>query len=162
MKPRSSLVACCVLWVATAHSADIYQWVDEQGRTQVSDTVPDEYKSTARKFDSQSFELSPQQRSEAEAAAAKEKESAAKAQAERQAAGNRESTDAEASAQDAPSAESPTPESDCATLQRLFAESQECFAPYRVDNGAVRPEAFQNCTELPDPTPKCGLPTMPR
>ena len=162
MNPRSVVVVCCTLWVAVVHSADIYQWVDEQGRTQVSDTVPDEYKSTAKKFDSGSFELSPQQRSEAEAAAAKEKESAAKARSERQAAENRENTDAAESAQDASSATSPTPESDCATLQRLFAESQECFAPYRMDNGAVRPEAFEKCTELPDPSPKCGIPTIPR
>ena len=32
-----------------AFAADIYRWVDEQGRTQYSDSIPDRYKNSASK-----------------------------------------------------------------------------------------------------------------
>ncbi len=51
---------------------------------------------------------------------------------------------------------SPAREADCAQLLRRYRESQECFAPYRMANGAVRPEAFVLCGPgLPDPSGQC-------
>ena len=46
--------------------------------------------------------------------------------------------------------------SDCAELLRRYRESQECFAPYRMANGGLRPEAFQLCgPDLPAPSGQC-------
>ena len=48
------------------------------------------------------------------------------------------------------------PARDCDALRRRYAQSQACFAPYRLANGAVRPEAFERCREMPDPALTCG------
>ena len=162
MKRRLILVACCALWISTGQAADIYEWIDDQGGMHVSDTVPDKYKSRARKIDSRSSEVSPQQRSEAEAQAAKDKELVEKAQAEADAARTRMRRDTGPRDQAAASGAASKPADDCPTLQRRYKESQDCFAPYRRDDGTVKPEAFQKCTDLPDPSPKCGIPTTPR
>jgi hypothetical protein len=47
----------------------------------------------------------------------------------------------------------------CEQLQRAYAESQACFAPYRNVNGSVSAEAYQRCIEVPDPSPSCGIPS---
>jgi hypothetical protein len=45
---------------------------------------------------------------------------------------------------------------DCAAMRKRFAESQACFAPYRLANGAIRPEAYKRCHQMPDPSATCG------
>jgi len=45
---------------------------------------------------------------------------------------------------------------DCAALRKRYAESQACFAPYRLANGGIKPEAFKRCREVPDPALTCG------
>src|SRR5262245_969082 len=47
-----------------AHSADIYRWVDEQGRTHISDTVPERYRGVATRLDAKPIEPTAQQRAE--------------------------------------------------------------------------------------------------
>ena len=54
----------------------------------------------------------------------------------------------------------PPSASDCAMRRKHYAESQACFAPYRVANGSVRPEAYQRCKDMPDPALTCGPPTV--
>lgn len=157
MKRRLMLVACGALWVAIGYAGDIYEWTDDHGGIHITDIVPDKYKSRARKIDTRNSEVTPQQRSEAEARAAKDKEMVEKAQAEADAARTRMRRDPAA----APGV-APRPADDCATLQRLFKESQNCFAPFRREDGTVKPEAFQKCKDLPDPSAKCGLPPVPR
>jgi len=60
--------------VAFAASATvIYRWIDENGRTHVSDVVPEKYKKSATRVDSAQYEAPPESRKEAEQRAAKEK-----------------------------------------------------------------------------------------
>lgn len=92
-----------------ALAADIYRWVDEQGRTQYSDSVPDRYKNSASKVTLPSNSIAT---------------------------------------------------SDCAARLRRYRESQECFAPYRMANGAIKAEAYRHCVELTDPSAQCGLPKL--
>lgn len=161
---RLMLGWCCAVWMATGHAADIYQWIDDQGGMHVSDTVPDKYKSRARKIDTRSSEVSPQQRSEAEARAAKDKAMVEKAQAEADAVRTRVQRGPVARNPDAAPGAAPKPVDDCQTLQRQFKESQDCFASFRREDGTLKPEAFQKCTDLADPSSRCGLPipTTPR
>jgi hypothetical protein len=49
---------------------------------------------------------------------------------------------------------------DCAERQRRYLQSQACFAPYRLANGGLDAEAFRHCTEVQDPSPRCGLPKL--
>lgn len=141
---------------STAHASTIYQWVDENGRTQISDTVPPRYKDVANQVDTSASRVSEKQRQEALERVAREK-----AQVE---AANRARTEAEAANAADKSAETKTTrpvvgkDADCEQLMRAYRESQECFAPFmRVDAG-TREEAYKYCTPVADPSVKCGLP----
>ena len=46
--------------------------------------------------------------------------------------------------------------SECASLRQEYAKSQACFAPYRLANGGIKPEAAGRCKEVTNPAPKCG------
>ncbi len=46
--------------------------------------------------------------------------------------------------------------SECAALRQEYAKSQACFAPYRLANGGLKPEAARRCKEVVNPAPKCG------
>jgi len=54
----------------------------------------------------------------------------------------------------------PAPSASCGELQRRYLESQACFAPNRLANGGMDAEAFRHCTEVQDPSPRCGLPNL--
>ena len=162
MGPGHRLVACSVVALSTLlplslHSADVYRWVDEDGRTHMSDTVPDRYRNSATRVDT-GPELTPQQREEAETRAALQKKRAeeeARRRARDEAAGAGSTPVPPAPAiQPAPRATRSS--SDCAELTRRYRESQECFAPYRMANGAIRTEGFQLCgPAMPDPSGEC-------
>lgn len=49
-----------------------------------------------------------------------------------------------------------TPNGDCAALHRQYARSQACFAPYRLTNGGLKPEAFRHCKQVENPAIKCS------
>lgn len=151
------IAVAALLFVLPAQAAVIYRWVDENGRTHVSDLVPERYKKSATRIDSSKSEVTPEQRQEAERAAAKEQALADEA------ARRRLNTQAN---QPAPAASQPvtakrpaqgvTDSTDCETWQRLYKESMECFGPYRTTRGATKPEAFEKCNPVPSPEPKCG------
>ena len=154
----SSVVALATLLPLSLHAADVYRWVDEDGRTHLSDTVPHKYRGSATRVDT-GPELTPQQREEAEARAAlRKKQAEEEAQRRsREAAGTGARTAPAAPAPPIqPPARSTKSASDCAELLRRYRESQECFAPYRMANGAIRPEAFQLCgPDVLDPSGQC-------
>jgi hypothetical protein len=142
-----------------AHSASICRWVDGNGRTQMSDVVPQEYKQSATCTDSRQYELSPQQQREAERGVAEQK--------------NRKRLDMAKPAAKAPSiaasgtgqptlpaAKRPTEiitnATDCPTRWRIYDESVACFDPYRTTQGATKPEGFEKCNDIPSPEIKCG------
>jgi hypothetical protein len=151
------LAVVALLSTLSAQAAVIYRWVDENGRTHVSDVVPEEFKKSAKRIDSSKSEVTPEQRQDAERAAAKEKALADEAAKRR--------VDAQAN-QPAPTASQPvttkrpaqgvTDSTDCETWRRLYKESMECFGPYRTTKGATKPEAFEACNVIPSPELKCG------
>lgn len=147
-------------WVAAllmpivVHAADVYRWVDETGRVQFSDTVPEKYRDKATRVDTRPSELTDAQRREAEARALQ-----ARARAAETAAAQARVASAPPRALPAPvaaaSAAAPTA-TDCATLHRLYQESQACFGPYRTVHGTTKAEGYEKCTVVADPTPQCG------
>lgn len=48
------------------------------------------------------------------------------------------------------------PPADCAALRQEYAKSQACFAPYRLANGGLKPEAARRCKEVANPGSRCG------
>lgn len=163
----SCLVSCVlsgVLCASVARAADIYQWVDESGRTHLSDVVPEKYKATAKRVDSRQFEPTPQQRAAAQALAARERDLAAKVTAA-DAAGSAAQGGAAAATRPASAPTAPasgaSSVTDCATLRQIYTQSQECFAPFRNTNGSLKQGAYDKCVEVPDPSLKCKLERFP-
>jgi hypothetical protein len=136
-------------------AADVYRWVDDKGRTQFSDTVPDKYKSSAKKVESRVNETSSESRREAEARAAKDR----KAEVER-INRLRASENAPKPPAKAPVTAAAAPP-DCAAQRLRYQQSQECFAPFRNANGSIRGEAAEKCgAPVPDPAAQCGAPVQ--
>jgi hypothetical protein len=137
----------------------ICRWVDEKGHTQVADVVPQKYASVATCTDSEQYELTAQQRREAEQRRAAERSKARvdKAKPPKKTAS---SATRAMNAASQPSAKRPsevvTDATDCPTWWRIFDESSECFGPFKMLHG-IKPEAFDKCNEVPSPEPKCGL-----
>ena len=127
-------------------AAEIYRWVDEFGRTQLSDVVPDKYKSAAQRIDTKQFELSPTQRAEAVARAERERTQA-------QAATVKPKPDVQFAATPASAARAGT---ECDRLWQAYRAAQECFSPYQRRNAGVAPEAFQKCPTVENPSQRCG------
>ncbi len=129
-----------------AGAADLYRWTDENGKTHYGDSVPEQYKNRARRVQGGS-EVSEQERSVAAERLEKEKARAEAAEAAR----------ARPAASQPPAASSSTAKAapsellSCEEQLRRFKESADCFAKYSLPMGGVRPEAFDNCTEIKQP-----------
>ncbi len=150
-----ALLTCGALLLSPLYAADIYRWVDENGRTQFSDVVPEKYKKSAKRMESRPREISAEQRREAEDRAAKERALAEEAAQKRtRVAPDKPAKPGSASGNKPSSASNDG--TDCATLYRLYRESIDCFAPYVTANGTTKAEAFQKCKAVADPSRKCG------
>ena len=133
----------------------MYRWVDQNGKVHVSDVVPERYKKTAKRIDSTQFEASAVDRRAAQDRAAADRKTAEdRAAAERA----RENASAAAVAPPSQQAAKPKPfgETECEAAYRQYRESMACFAPFVADNGIMKAEAFEKCTSVPDPSPRCG------
>ena len=129
-----------------AYGADAFSWVDEDGKTHYGDSVPGRYKQKAKKLDSSA--VTGDQRLEAEARLAKEKARAESLEKAREA----RLDGAQSASAPAPTAP-PTGDSanECEKQLKKYLDSQACFAPYRLKDGGIKPEAFQKCTEVKEP-----------
>ncbi len=148
MTIRIAFLFLCTLLFSDAYAAEIYQWVDENGRTQVSDIVPAQYKNVARKVDTSASKVSERQRQEALERAAKERQLAERLPAK---------DVAQPVVPDGGEAQAGSGESECEKKLRAYRASQECFAPFITQFG-MHGDAEKYCTAVPDPTPECGIP----
>jgi hypothetical protein len=159
--PLRSLQAAMVLALLCtgAGATSICRWVDQAGRTQFAEVVPEKYKHVATCTDSQRYELSAAQRQAAELRLAQEKARAREAAARPPPAGTAISPRAARAASGADvkrPIERVTDATDCPAWWRIYDESVECFGPYRTTRGATKPEAFDKCNVIPSPEPQCG------
>jgi len=147
----------CVL--TGAQAGDIYRWVDGQGRTHLSDVVPEKYKDVATRTDSEKYALTPEQQREAAVRAAQER-SQTPALPKPRSAGVLTPTAPKAPAPPTVikrPAQAVTESKDCAARWRLFRESEACFGPFNTLGGGIKPEAFDYCNEIQGPAFQCGL-----
>ncbi len=155
---KLSLLAFFVAWSCSspALAREIFQWVDKNGQTHLSDVVPAEYSKTAKRINSGNFEVSPEELKAAQIRANKEKEFA---EAARRA---REGAQAKPSDKKAGQTAAPTPSKETLTTceQKIaaFKKSEECFQPFRVKNGTVKAQAYEKCTVAPNPYTDCERP----
>lgn len=141
---------------ASVCSAQLYRWVDGQGRVHYGDTVPKAHQKEAK-----SVEVIPptvQQHREATSRVYAER---AKAEAMRRGREKALAPEGPGSSNDTRTPQSvvalpgtgkpslPVSPSEkkrqCEEDWRLFEESSRCFGPYRLANGAIKAEAFQRC-----------------
>ncbi|MCD2343838.1 DUF4124 domain-containing protein [Ideonella azotifigens] len=148
-----------LLAAAGAVAATVYRWVDENGQVHYGEVVPEQYRRTAKPVEMWASPPSAEQQREAQERAQKEKARAAALAAEQD---RRQPAAGAAPAASQPAgkrpAQVPNDQTDCDTWQRLYAESIECFGPYRTARGATKPEGFEVCNVVPEPPPtRCRL-----
>jgi hypothetical protein len=131
------------------YATDIYRWVDESGKTQMSDRVPEQYRAVAKRINTSRFELSEGQRQEAEIRAAKEKSLMLSKQV----------AEAPVSlSKDTSKSADPSQSSDCAQKWDEYYSSQNCLGPYVVTTpygSKISPEGFAACPVVDSPYKSC-------
>jgi hypothetical protein len=158
--PEGSVMACArigfLLLFASlsfaAYSADIYKWVDDKGRVQYGQSVPEKYKKNAKLVAKDEPQPTDAQRQEAEARAAKDKADAEALAAQK---ARTEPANSEPRPRPAPAtaaASTGDKASQCEAEKKRYRESEACFAPYRTPTGAIQPEGFQRCVAVKEPT----------
>ena len=123
----------------------VYKWKDASGKMQYSDKPPAPNAS--------SLKLNNDAPSAAEAQAARDRLEAMKAESASRAAARNTPTGApaDAGANTGPAAD----ESACQAKWREYNESYACFDPYRLVGGGIRPEAFEKCKVVKQPSEPC-------
>lgn len=116
---------------ASSWAGEIYKWIDENGTIQMGDMVPPKYRSKAKRLNYQ--EVTPAIRPQAPVSSPPPFSRSQTPEA---------TVVPAAKAGDADSYEE---------KMRKYRASQECFAPYRNATGGIKAEAFQHCTDLPEP-----------
>lgn len=143
------LVSCLIIMPCVLYAGNpIYRWVDEAGKVHYGDTVPDRYKDSATRKpelkDHPVIDVTPtpserQARQKAlDALDVEPKVEAPKPAAPANA--------------NPPAVSENTADMTCEEQWTRYNASQACFAPYRMANGAIRPEAFDNCVVVPQPS----------
>jgi uncharacterized protein DUF4124 len=137
-------LALFLLVVCLAARAEVFRWVDENGKTHYGDVVPEKYKQKAKRVDSSGPEVSGAQRQEAAERAAKEKARLDALQKSRDA-----KDDAAKAGSPAPVAQSGD---ECEEQMKAYLDSLACFDKYRNAKGrGAKVEGFQECKEVPQP-----------
>jgi hypothetical protein len=146
-----------------AAAADIYRWVDEQGRVQMSDRPPPKASGQVIKQDARPGDVTPEQRKAAQDRAAREQELLKSAEEERNKQPPPQSPKPRAAASNGfadesdPSLPPRASAEDCRMWRAEYYRSKACFAPFRNGRGrGIKAEAFAICgPELVDPEFEC-------
>lgn len=130
----------------------IYRWVDEDGTVHYGDTVPDRYKDSAtRKPELKEHPVIDVDGTIREQRARQQARELLDIEPDRPQPAPAAPANAN---QPEPTVSENTVDMTCEEQWQRYNASQACFAPYRLANGAIRPEAFENCVSVPQP-PRC-------
>jgi len=136
-----------------AHATEIYRWTDDRGKAHASDRPPAGVRTDkVRREDSRVHELTRRQREEAKERALVDKsrrDQGLPALPPVHGPGGLPLTVT-------PVPEKRPDETECQRMVREYRESEACFAPYKIANGMTRPEAFEHCQQVVEPSIKCG------
>jgi hypothetical protein len=160
----STRIACLLLLAATAGAstaADVYRWIDADGRTQVSDVPPPKGTGPVTRTPIQAQPVAPDQQRAAQERTARDKDTLKGIEDERRrgAAKARKPAAAASSAEQEAGLPPRGSAEDCRNWRQEYSNSQACFAPYRNARGGIKAEAFAVCgPEVLDPSQECGLP----
>lgn len=139
-------------WVHAGNANPIYRWVDESGAVHYGDTVPDKYKDSATR--KPELKEHPVIDVEGTAREQRARQQAREVLNTEPAEGQPGTGNSANGNQPAPTVSENTADMTCEEQWERYNASQACFAPFRLANGAIRPEAFENCVTIPQP-PRC-------
>jgi hypothetical protein len=132
---------------ASSDAGAIYEWVDDSGRMHASDSVPEKYRSVARRIDPNRTRLSAGELDEAERQASALKAKAASAVPLTAIAVIRPDAARSGSLSGSqPAADTP----ECAAWRRQVAASRECFVAFSNRRGS---SGLRSCSNEPDSPP---------
>jgi hypothetical protein len=143
-------------------AAEVYRWVDEQGRVQLSDRPPPKAAGPVIKQDTPKDDVTPEQRKAAQDRAARDRARLKSAEAEREQASAaapkpRTAASGGIANESDPSLPARASAEDCRMWREAYRRNEACFAPFRTARGGIKPEAFSICgPELVDPEFECG------
>jgi hypothetical protein len=123
--------------------AEVSKWVDEKGAVHYGDAVPDKYRGSAKVMPPNSDAPSPAQERDAQLRL-QEYTEALKATS----AAPEPATPAIV---DSPAPQTKTHDLSCDGQWQRYFDAQDCFGPYRIKSGAVKPEAFSACPVIKVP-----------
>ena len=132
---------------AHVQAANIYRWVDEQGRIHYGDAIPMSYEAKGRSIEVKSSEVTDAQRQDAAERVAKERDTVEALARARQAL----TSNASAKATVPIGSGKANDGGGCEQEWRRYRESQACLAPFRTATGAIKVEAFEHCLQLKQP-----------
>ncbi|MCD6060649.1 MAG: hypothetical protein K0S16_960 [Moraxellaceae bacterium] len=130
-----ALPCLLLLLAASTAQAEIYQWKDEKGRIHFGEEVPAKYQKAAKPVTPGPLNTMPAQKGDAQPVPNDAPESSGPAPGD-----------------PARDARAGTPEDVCREQMARYQASQACFARYRNANGSVRPQGFQECEPVAQPT----------
>jgi hypothetical protein len=150
-------VACAVAFLAIgAMAADIYRWTDDDGRTHMSDSVPEKYRDRAKRVDVDRNKPTDQQRTDSLKRTKRDSERANAMEQSRTQDGQDAARSASSAAAGAKRPADPN-ETSCQKAHREYRESQECYAPFHTATLGVKEEAVKQCgPAVADPSQRCG------
>ncbi len=150
MKTRSllSLAIALALALAGAAHAELFKWVDENGKTHYGDRVPDRYQKQQKAL---KVEKAPSQADRDAAVQRLQKERSAVEALKAQ----RDAKAQTAGKPVKPAASGPANETACQKEWRLFLDAKTCFQPFRTATGGIRAEAYEHCKEVAEPRSVC-------
>jgi hypothetical protein len=138
----AALLALPLLLAAPAAQAQVYKWIDADGKTQFSDSPPPEAKQRAKPLTLKGTDTSPAAREEAARRAQQEQQRAGAAARERR---TRESNN-------------PAPDYQPKSKMTEYRESQACNRRYYEEGGKRPEEAKAQCGDLAYPGPTSNRP----
>lgn len=148
VKTRPLLSLAVALAFSGAAHAELFKWVDENGKTHYGDRVPERYQKQRKALQVQKAP-SQADRDAAVQRLQKERNAADALTAQRNAK-------AEAAGKPAkPAAAAPANETPCQKEWRVFLEAKTCFQPFRTATGGIRAEAYEHCKEVAEPKSVC-------
>ena len=128
------ILPALLLLLALPAQAEIYKWVDENGRTHFGETLPEKYRKSGQS-------LTPQPLNTIQGEALRK---GARSD-------NRPARDAGEEPQPA-YVPPPTADQRCAEQHLKYRQSQECYARFRNANGSLKADAAGQCADVPQPT----------
>ncbi|PPC86837.1 MAG: DUF4124 domain-containing protein [Methylotenera sp.] len=126
--------------VALSH-AKVYEWVDEKGTKHYGDKVPDKYKKQSKTLDIKQNDTS----------FGNDKQSTPKPAPLVKPQQTQPVVTETPQLNDVPNV-STNSRDNCEKQIQEYKKSQDCFAPFVIVGGGVKPEAFKYCKEIKQPT----------